>query len=53
MKTRLILDRTLGQARSHLLRTLLTDAANKSDLQLVNDNADAELWVFVGQGGQR
>lgn len=50
MKTRLILDGALGQARSHLLRTLLTDAANKSDLQLVNDNADAELWVLVGQG---
>lgn len=50
MKTRLILDGALGQARSHLLRTLLTDAATKSDLQLVNDNADAELWVLVGQG---
>ncbi|CRL44812.1 PTS system fructose-specific transporter subunits IIBC [Sodalis glossinidius str. 'morsitans'] len=50
MKTRLILDSALCKARSHLLRTLLTDAAKKSGLQLVNDNADAELWVLVGQG---
>lgn len=50
MKTRLILDSALGQARSHLLRTVLADAAGKSGLQLVNDDPDAELWVLVGEG---
>lgn len=50
MKTRLILGSALGQARSHLLRTVLADAAGKSGLQLVNDDADAELWVLVGEG---
>lgn len=48
MKTRLILDSALGQARSHILRTVLADAAGKSGLQLVNDDPDAELWVLVG-----
>ncbi|CAJ0990647.1 PTS system fructose-specific EIIB'BC component [Sodalis praecaptivus] len=50
MKTRLILDSALGQARSHVLRTVLADAAGKSGLKLVKDDPDAELWVLVGAG---
>ncbi len=48
MKTLLIIDSSLGQARSHLVKKIVVDAAPKAGLTLVDAAADAELVVVVG-----
>lgn len=49
MKTLLMIDSSLGQARSHLTRRMLEAAATKTGLTLVASPADAELVVVAGQ----
>ncbi|WP_410014304.1 PTS fructose transporter subunit IIBC [Sodalis sp. C49] len=48
MKTLLKIDSSLGQARCHLVKKILVDAAPKAGLTLVDSAADAELVVAVG-----
>ncbi len=50
MKTLLKIDSSLGQARSHLVKKILADAAPDAGLTLVDSAADAELIVLVGNG---
>jgi PTS system fructose-specific IIC component len=49
MKTLLMIDNSLGQARSHLAKRMLGAAAVKTGLTLVESAADAELVVVAGQ----
>ncbi|HFI5332650.1 TPA: PTS fructose transporter subunit IIBC [Serratia liquefaciens] len=49
MKTLLMIDNSLGQARSHLAKRMLGAAAVKTGLTLVEAAADAELVVVAGQ----
>ncbi|MBB1583951.1 PTS fructose transporter subunit IIBC [Serratia sp. OS31] len=49
MKTLLMIDSLLGQARSHLAKRMLGAAAVKSGLTLVESAAEAELVVVAGQ----
>ncbi|CAI0716338.1 EIIBC-Fru [Serratia entomophila] len=49
MKTLLMIDSSLGQARSHLAKRMLEAAAAKTGLTLVASPADAELVVVAGQ----
>ncbi|GAK27601.1 PTS fructose transporter subunit IIBC [Serratia liquefaciens] len=49
MKTLLMIDSSLGQARSHLAKRMLGAAAVKSGLTLVESAAEAELVVVAGQ----
>jgi len=49
MKTLLMIDSSLGQARGHLAQRMLSAAAAKQGLQLVDSLADAELVVVAGQ----
>lgn len=51
MKTLLMIDNSLGQARSHLAKRMLGAAAVKTGLTLVESAADAELVVVAGQTG--
>lgn len=48
MKTLLIIDSSQGQARGHLAQRMLSAAAAKAGLQLVNAPAEAELVVVAG-----
>ncbi|WP_447887448.1 PTS fructose transporter subunit IIBC [Serratia fonticola] len=48
MKTLLMIDSSLGQARSHLAKRMLEAAAAKTDLTLVNTANEAELVVVAG-----
>lgn len=49
MNTLLMIDSSLGQARSHLAKRMLEAAAAKTGLTLVASLDDAELVVVVGQ----
>ena len=49
MKTLLIIDSGLGQARAYMAKTLLGAAANKAHLEMTDNPGDAELamcWVI-------
>ncbi|MFV8845661.1 PTS fructose transporter subunit IIBC [Serratia fonticola] len=48
MKTLLMIDSSLGQARSHLAKRMLEAAAAKTGLTLVNTANEAELVVVAG-----
>lgn len=48
MKTLLIIDSSQGQARGHLAQRMLSAAAAKAGLQLVDAPAEAELVVVAG-----
>ncbi|HGM5490148.1 TPA: PTS fructose transporter subunit IIBC [Serratia fonticola] len=48
MKTLLMIDSSLGQARSHLAKRILETAAAKTGLTLVNTVNEAELVVVAG-----
>lgn len=48
MKTLLKIDSSLGQARSHLAKSMLAAAAAKAGMTLVDQIADAELIVLTG-----
>jgi PTS system fructose-specific IIC component len=49
MKTLLMIDSSLGQARGHLAKRMLGAAAAKAGLTLVESPAEAELVVVAGQ----
>lgn len=49
MKTLLMIDSSLGQARGHLAKRMLGAAAAKTGLTLVESPAEAELVVVAGQ----
>ncbi|WP_413480795.1 PTS fructose transporter subunit IIBC [Serratia proteamaculans] len=49
MKTLLMIDSSLGQARGHLAKRMLGAAAAKTGLTLVESLAEAELVVVTGQ----
>ncbi|EEQ11175.1 PTS fructose transporter subunit IIBC [Yersinia mollaretii] len=49
MKTLLIIDSSLGQARGHLATLMLGAAAAKAGLSWVESAADAELVIVAGQ----
>ena len=49
MKTLLIIDSSLGQARGHLATLMLGAAAAKAGLSWVENAADAELVIVAGQ----
>ncbi|KMU53825.1 PTS system fructose-specific transporter subunits IIBC [Serratia marcescens] len=49
MKTLLMVDSSLGQARGHLAKRMLEPAAAKTGLTLVESLQDAELVVVAGQ----
>ncbi|CAI0982963.1 EIIBC-Fru [Serratia proteamaculans] len=49
MKTLLMIDSSLGQARGHLAKRMLGAAAAKTGLTLVESLAEAELVVVAGQ----
>ena len=44
MKTLLIIDAGLGQARAYMAKTLLGAAAPKAHLELIDNPNDAELF---------
>ncbi|MDT3412898.1 PTS fructose transporter subunit IIBC [Kosakonia cowanii] len=48
MKTLLIIDAELGQARAYMAKTLLGAAAQKANLQFVDNPGDAELAIVLG-----
>lgn len=48
MKTLLIIEPGLGQARAYLAKTLLGSAAQKAHLQIIDNPNDAEMAIVVG-----
>ena len=48
MKTLLIIDAGLGQARAYMAKTLLGAAANKAHLEMTDNPGDAELVIVLG-----
>ncbi|MCS3601143.1 PTS system fructose-specific IIC component [Buttiauxella sp. BIGb0471] len=48
MKTLLIIEPGLGQARAYLAKTLLGSAAAKARLQIIDNPNDAEMAIVVG-----
>ena len=48
MKTLLIIDAKLGQARAYMAKTLLGAAAQKARLELIDNPNDAELAIVLG-----
>ncbi|WP_142502277.1 PTS fructose transporter subunit IIBC [Klebsiella sp. 2680] len=48
MKTLLIIDAGLGQARAYMAKTLLSRAAQKAQLELIDNPHDAELAIVLG-----
>lgn len=48
MKTLLIIDSGLGQARAYMAKTLLGAAAHKAHVELVDNPNDAELAIVLG-----
>ena len=48
MKTLLIIDSGLGQARAHMAKTLLGAGANKAHLEMTDNPGDAELASVMG-----
>ena len=53
MKTLLMIDNSLGQARSHLAKRMLGAAAVKTGLTLVESAAEAELVVVIGKTARK
>lgn len=48
MKTLLIIDSGLGQARAYMAKTLLGAAAQKAHLDIIDNPGDAELAIVLG-----
>lgn len=48
MKTLLIIDSELGQARAYMAKTLLGAAAQKANLQFIENPGEAELAIVLG-----
>ncbi len=48
MKTLLIIDSGLGQARAYMAKTLLGAAAQKSALDIIDNPGDAEMAIVLG-----
>ena len=48
MKTLLIIDSSLGQARAYMAKTLLGAAADKAHVEIVDNPNDAELAIVLG-----
>ncbi|WHP32890.1 PTS fructose transporter subunit IIBC [Trabulsiella odontotermitis] len=48
MKTLLIIDAGLGQARAYMAKTLLSAAAQKAHLEITDNPNDAELVIVLG-----
>jgi PTS system fructose-specific IIC component len=48
MKTLLIIDSGLGQARAYMAKTLLSAAAQKAHLEIIDNPNDAELAIVLG-----
>ncbi len=48
MRTLLIIDAGLGQARAYMAKTLLSAAAQKAKLELIDNPNDAELVIVLG-----
>ena len=48
MKTLLIIDAKLGQARAYMAKTLLGTAAQKAHLELIDNPNDADLAIVLG-----
>ncbi|MBB1201588.1 PTS fructose transporter subunit IIBC [Enterobacteriaceae bacterium 89] len=48
MKTLLIIDSALGQARAYMAKTLLGAAAHKAHLEIIDNPNDAELAIVLG-----
>ncbi|WP_342324390.1 PTS fructose transporter subunit IIBC [Kosakonia sp. BYX6] len=48
MKTLLIIDAELGQARAYMAKTLLGAAAQKANLQFIDNPGEAELVIVLG-----
>ena len=48
MKTLLIIDSGLGQARAYMAKTLLGAAAQKAHLEIIDNPGDAELAIVLG-----
>ncbi|VFS77766.1 PTS system fructose-specific transporter subunits IIBC [Kluyvera cryocrescens] len=48
MKTLLIIDAKLGQARAYMAKTLLGTAAQKAHLELIDNPNDADLAIVFG-----
>ena len=48
MKTLLIIDSGLGQARAYMAKTLLGAAANKAHLEMTDNPGDAEMVIVLG-----
>ncbi|EAP6993430.1 hypothetical protein, partial [Salmonella enterica] len=48
MKTLLIIDANLGQARAYMAKTLLGAAAHKANLEIIDNPNDAELAIVLG-----
>ncbi|MEQ4451414.1 MULTISPECIES: PTS fructose transporter subunit IIBC [Kosakonia] len=48
MKTLLIIDSELGQARAYMAKTLLGAAAQKANLQFIDNPGEAELAIVLG-----
>ena len=48
MKTLLIIDAKLGQARAYMAKTLLGTAAQKAHLELIDNPDDADLAIVLG-----
>lgn len=47
MKTLLIIDANLGQARAYMAKTLLGAAAHKANLEIIDNPNDAELAIVL------
>jgi PTS system fructose-specific IIC component len=48
MKTLLIIDSELGQARAYMAKSLLSAAAQKANLQFIDNPGEAELAIVLG-----
>ncbi|HBX14816.1 MAG TPA: PTS fructose transporter subunit EIIBC, partial [Leclercia adecarboxylata] len=48
MKTLLIIDSALGQARAYMAKTLLGSAGHKAHLDFIDNPGDAELVIVLG-----
>lgn len=48
MKTLLIIDANLGQARAYMAKTLLGAAAHKANLDIIDNPNDADMAIILG-----
>ncbi len=53
MKTLLIIDSGLGQARAYMAKTLLGAAAQKAHLDIIDNPGDAEMAIVLGDKSPR